>query len=147
MEDYRAAARRADIAIELEESHGLARVHTDDARVREILGNLLANAVRHTPAGGRIAVRVDRPHDVAEQPFAIRVSDSGPGIPEDMRDDVFREFVRGRGSNGSGIGLAISRRIARALGGDLVLAHSSPAGAGFELLLPARHPQSNGAST
>jgi two-component system, OmpR family, sensor histidine kinase TctE len=77
-------------------------------RIAEALANLLDNALRYTPPGGRVVVEV-RP-----QPPTIRVADSGPGIAEDEREAVFERFVRGRGAvgDGSGLGLAIVREIA-----------------------------------
>lgn len=140
VEDYRTAAQRAGVTLETSDVAEGARVRTDAARVREILGNLITNAAKHTPTGGRIRVSVVRGDGAgqASPSLAIRVVDTGPGIPEHLRDDIFREFVRGSDSSGSGIGLAISRRLARALGGDLVLAGSSSEGSTFELVLPAR---------
>lgn len=142
VEDYRMAARRAGVQLETGDVAPDASVRTDVARVREILGNLITNAVKHSPAGGHIRVSVVHSDGVppASQSVAIRVSDTGPGIPEDLRADIFREYVRGSNSSGSGIGLAISRRLARALGGDLVLADTSGAGSTFELVLPAPLP-------
>lgn len=143
VDDYQAAAEREGIRLEHARRPNATRVQTDPERVREILGNLVTNAVRHTPEGGHIRITVER-RSVPGPSAVIRVQDTGPGIPENMRDEVFREFVRGGDSNGSGIGLAISRRIARALGGDLVLADGSIEGAVFELVLPGV--QENGGS-
>lgn len=74
----------------------------------EALSNLIDNAIRYTPAGGRVTV------EVTAEPAAVRVADSGPGIPDDERALVFQRFVRGRRATGegSGLGLAIVRDIA-----------------------------------
>lgn len=76
--------------------------------VAEGLGNLLDNAIRYTPPGGRVVI------EVSTAPCSIRVSDSGPGIPEEERESVFERFVRGRlaSGDGSGLGLAIVKDIA-----------------------------------
>jgi two-component system, OmpR family, sensor histidine kinase TctE len=76
--------------------------------IAEALANLLDNALRYTPPGGRVVVEVD------PRPPTIRVADSGPGIAEDEREALFGRFVRGRGAvgDGSGLGLAIVREIA-----------------------------------
>lgn len=140
VEDYQTAARLAGVTLEARDVAGDLHAHTDAARVREILGNLITNATRHTPPGGRVSLSIQQsnPPSSARKMLSICVTDTGPGVPEHMREEIFHEFVRGTGSDGSGIGLAISRRIARALGGDLVLARTSE-GSSFELVLPMDH--------
>jgi two-component system sensor histidine kinase TctE len=83
----------------------------------EAIGNLLDNAIRYTPQGGRILIEVD------QQPARILVSDSGPGIPDDEREMVFERFTRGRSAfgEGSGLGLAIVRDIASLHGATVSL--------------------------
>ena len=87
----------------------------------EALGNLLDNAIRYTPAGGRVVV------EVLASPTLVRVSDSGPGIAEDERQSVFERFVRGRlaADEGSGLGLAIVRDIAALHGATVSLIDSA----------------------
>lgn len=89
--------------------------------IAEALGNLIDNAIRYTPAGGRVVV------EVMAAPVRVRVSDSGPGIDEDERHSVFDRFVRGRLAigEGSGLGLAIVRDIATLHGATVSLADSS----------------------
>ncbi len=86
----------------------------------EALSNLIDNAIRYTPAGGRVVV------EVHAEPTAVRVADSGPGIPDDERALVFQRFVRGRlaTGEGSGLGLAIVRDIADLHGARITLATS-----------------------
>ena len=86
----------------------------------QVLVNLLSNAVKFTPAGGRIVVACEAAEDVVR----VRVTDSGVGIPADALDRVFEPFVQldsglTRKAEGAGLGLAISRRLARLMGGDL----------------------------
>ena len=92
---------------------------TDGQRVRQIVGNLLDNALRWTPEGGRVVLdAVPR----AGGGLTVTVTDTGPGIPEAEREAIFEPFRSTRtpdGRHGSGLGLAISRQLARALGGDL----------------------------
>jgi signal transduction histidine kinase len=134
-DDYRAAAQAGRFALELELPEDLEPVHTDGRRVREILGNLLSNALKHTPPGGRIEVRLAEARDGG---VALEVSDTGPGIPPQERERIFGEFHRlaPSGAHGSGIGLAISRQIARLLGGDLTVGGEPGRGAVFTLWLP-----------
>ena len=89
--------------------------------VAEALGNLLDNAIRYTPQGGKVLI------EVLTEPVLIRVSDSGAGIPADERDAVFERFVRGRlaAGDGSGLGLAIVRDIAQLHGATVRLGVSS----------------------
>ncbi len=93
--------------------------------IAELLANLLDNALRYTPVGGRILV------EVHANPATIRVSDSGPGIAEDEREAVFDRFARGRGAlgEGSGLGLAIVREIAVLHHASVALADSAWGGA------------------
>lgn len=96
----------------------------DAAAVREVLGNLGDNAVRH--AVGRVLVRVE----AAGEQVGVRVLDDGPGVPEGDREAVFQRFVSLDGRGGSGLGLPIARGLARAMGGDLLC------DGGFLLTLP-----------
>ena len=140
-EDHRAAARAAGHALECNTAAEPIRVHTDPARVRQVLGNLLTNAVKYTPAPGRITVRAERA-DGGPRPGAwavLRVIDTGPGIPPEQREAIFDEFTRlhdGTEIKGHGLGLAISRRVARLLGGDVDVSGTPGEGAVFSLWLP-----------
>jgi signal transduction histidine kinase len=117
---------------------GLATLHLDaDAtRLSQIVSNLLDNARRYTPAGGAIIVDLRAAEGLAE----ITVTDTGPGIPDDQRDNIFDRLVRldsgrARDHGGAGLGLAIARALARAHGGELAcLPHYG--GAQFRLTLP-----------
>ncbi|MBI5461031.1 MAG: sensor histidine kinase N-terminal domain-containing protein [Gammaproteobacteria bacterium] len=101
-------------------------VHGDAARLKDLLDNLIDNAVRYTPPHGQVTVGVfnnGRPH--------LTVTDNGPGIPSEQRERVFERFysVLGHGADGSGLGLAIVREIARMHGGEAKI-DSGPAGIG-----------------
>jgi two-component system sensor histidine kinase TctE len=95
----------------------------------EALGNILDNAIRYTPTGGRVLI------ELSANPARVVISDSGPGIPLDERELVFERFTRGRGAlgEGSGLGLAIVREIA-ALHGVTVALNTSKFG-GLEVVL------------
>jgi two-component system sensor histidine kinase TctE len=99
------------------------RVAAQPELVSEAVGNLLDNALRYTPRGGRVWV------EVGAAPPALKVCDSGPGVPEAEREAVFERFVRGREArgDGTGLGLAIVREIADLHGGSVTLG-ASPAG-------------------
>ena len=110
----------------------------DEELIRRMIVNLIDNAVRHTPAGRAVRVELD----ATAKGFAIAVKDQGPGIPADIRSQIFERFFRGDGArrwsahDGAGLGLALARWIARAHGGDVVLARSSPSGSTFVITLP-----------
>lgn len=140
-EEHRAQAEAKGLALRLERSEEAAIVHTDPHRVRQILSNLISNAVKYTPSGA-ITVRIGRrraDHGCgAKATLVVEVVDTGPGIPEDRREDIFQEFTRldPGASPGAGVGLAISRRIAHALGGNITIEPGESGGSKFVLWLP-----------
>ena len=104
-----------DIDFEIETQPASVRGH--EWMLRELARNLLHNAIRHTPAGGALAVRVRREPGAA----VLVVSDSGPGIAADLQARLFQPFSAGDVRSGSGLGLAICQEIVRALGGAIAL--------------------------
>jgi signal transduction histidine kinase len=104
---------------------------SDGDRVLQIISNLLQNAFRWTPEGGRIELSLGQEDGAIE----VAVSDSGPGIAEEERDRIFRPFWTRDGA-GTGLGLAISRELALALGGDIALESTVGSGSRFALQLP-----------
>ena len=112
-------------------------MRADRDRLDQILLNLIGNAVKYTPPGGRIDVSVE--HD--DTSVSITVADTGPGIPDDKRQTIFQPFVQLRNagdvsSGGVGLGLAISRDLARAMRGDITVESEEGAGSRFTLVLP-----------
>jgi signal transduction histidine kinase len=105
---------------------------TDGDRVLQIITNLLSNAFRWTPDGGRIQLSLEHENGSV----SVSVRDTGPGIPSQQRERIFRPFFSGDGQ-GTGLGLAISKELAGALGGDIRLESTDGLGSRFELLLPA----------
>ncbi|SRR5712691_954726 len=104
----------------------------DVDQVRRALDNLILNAVQNTPPGGVVTVAAM----AQDGKLTLRVSDSGPGVPADIRERLFEPFVTAR-ADGTGLGLAIVREIARAHGGEARLVANAP-GAVFEIELPWR---------
>ncbi|HEX2079283.1 MAG TPA: ATP-binding protein [Longimicrobium sp.] len=122
-------------------------IHTDAGRVRQILVNLLSNAVKFTPSGGQITVSPCelRRRDGAVHGLEVRVRDTGPGIAPEDQARVFLEFEQVRGTQGgTGLGLPISRKLARLLGGDLTLESRLGEGSTFVLRLPLVAPVAGG---
>jgi signal transduction histidine kinase len=105
---------------------------TDGDRVLQIISNLLTNAFRWTPDGGRVEISLQ----AANGAVAVGVDDSGPGIGFEERERIFRPFWS-RDGGGTGLGLAIARELASALGGRIELDSELGKGSRFELILPA----------
>ena len=117
-------------------------VRADPDKVRQVLLNLLSNAIKFTPPGGQITLSAEGLVDAPSEQFAaIRVRDTGLGIPADKLNSIFDPFVqvdtsRNRTAEGTGLGLAISRELARGMGGDLVVDSAVGVGSTFTLTLP-----------
>jgi heavy metal sensor kinase len=129
-------ADRAGLSLKVDAPPGLL-VHGDSMFLRQMLGNLVENAIKYTPRGGR--VRVSAAGEGGR--ILLRVEDNGPGIPPEHQAQVFDRFYRVDSSHssstgGSGLGLAIARAIAREHGGDIEVANASGGGAVFTVFLP-----------
>jgi len=108
---------------------------TDGDRVLQIISNLLSNAFRWTPEGGRIWVDLRS----VDGNVSVAVSDTGPGISAEEKERIFRPFWS-RDGGGTGLGLAIARELAVALGGRIEVRSEPGLGSRFELVLPASAP-------
>jgi two-component system sensor histidine kinase BaeS len=133
---HRGAANLAGVRLDTTATAGL-RVPADPTRLRQVIGNLLANALRHTPADGSITVRA-----TADDGWArIEVTDTGTGIGEDALPYVFDRFwraerSRNRVDGGSGLGLAIGRQLIEAHHGTLSVTSELDRGSTFTIMLP-----------
>lgn len=119
---------------------GPAPAEADERRIHQILTNLLTNAVRYSTPGASITVETGR---LPDGPSFVRVTDSGPGLSDDDIAHVFDRFYRGsaaRGTEGSGVGLAIAAELAAAHGGHLTASNAADGGASFTLTLPPPRP-------
>ena len=132
------AAEARGIVLEQQYEAEPADFTTDPVRLEQILVNLLSNAIRHSPERAAVVLRV-RGGDTTVD---IEVVDTGPGIPAGLRDKIFTPFERfdPQSGTGSGLGLALSRRLAEILGGSLDLESPPSGGAVFRLRLPHRPP-------
>jgi signal transduction histidine kinase len=131
----RAAVKAAALGgarVEITVVGALPAIDGDPTRIRQVLDNLIANAIVHGPQSGVVSVRAE-----AGEMLRISVSDSGDGIPPDQRERIFESGVRLSGDRpGSGLGLSLARAIAEGHGGALVLEPSADVGATFTLALP-----------
>jgi signal transduction histidine kinase len=139
--EFGGTARAAGHAFDVRVGDAPLPCVTDRARVLRILGNLLSNAAKYTPPPGRIVLETGADEGGW---IDLRVCDTGPGIPPGEREAIFDEFHRLHDGEaaGHGLGLATSRRIARLLGGDVMVQDAPGGGSVFTLRLPAGLPAS-----
>jgi Signal transduction histidine kinase len=136
---FKAQAAEKNIVIEVEELNASEMmVHVDALRFDEVLYNLIGNAIKYSPRGGRIILAAHREGDFAQ----ISVDDSGAGIPVSERERVFERFYRmdksrAQDSGGRGLGLSIAYEIVKAHGGGIRIEDSPLGGASFVVTLPA----------
>lgn len=128
----RALAKGLDLTYEIT-AHDLPKSHIGDRqRVKQVLANLLSNAINFTSYGG-VSVRLGREAGT----IILDVSDTGPGVPAAYVNSIFEPFIRAKtdGASGTGLGLSISRQLCRAMGGDLVLLSTGSSGSTFRVTL------------
>jgi signal transduction histidine kinase len=132
------AARLAGVHLRVEPAQGPLSARLDPAAARRVLANVVANAVRNTPAGGDVVLAGRAaPGDAT---ITIVVRDTGSGIPPDLLPRVFDRFVKDGSSTGSGLGLAIARDLVEAMGGTIDLISSEGVGTTVTIALPAGSP-------
>jgi len=115
---------------------GPTHLRADPRRFEQVLNNLLSNAVKYSPSGSRVKLEISGEDDS----LVVSVTDEGPGIPPDLRDQLFRPFSRGKTGHeeipGVGLGLYVSRRIVEAHGGSIDVRSVLGEGSTFTLKLP-----------
>ncbi|MBK5108223.1 MAG: HAMP domain-containing protein, partial [Anaerolineales bacterium] len=139
-----AAARKQEaivnqVQLQIEAGESLLEIFVDADRMKQVLVNLLDNALRYTPTGGEIKLAARS----AEAGVEIMVKDTGPGIPQEDLDHLFERFYRGdksrqREEGGSGLGLAIAKSLVEVQGGQIRVESKPGEGAAFIISLPAR---------
>ncbi|WKZ46845.1 MAG: ATP-binding protein [Anaerolineales bacterium] len=137
LESFTQLAKGRAITLEGNVDSDVDPVHMDTQAIGRVLNNLIGNALRHTPANGRVSVWVRR----ANQRVEVTVSDTGEGIQADDVPHIFERFYRGeksrsRATGGAGLGLAIARGIVQAHGGDIRVESETGKGAQFTFYIP-----------
>lgn len=141
---HRAVAQSRSIALSMEAPSAPILVEMDGQAMGRVLLNVLGNALKYTPAGGTIGVRVSRDGTEAE----VSISDTGPGISEDRLDLIFERFKRvSTTERGYGLGLYIARAIVSAHGGRIWAESTLGTGTSFKIRLPAQPSVSESSST
>ena len=131
---FEAVAAAAHVTLEVAIDDDLPMLDIDPVRLREVLGNLIANALRHTPAGGTMTVTGRLESD--GRWIRIEVRDTGSGIDPALLPHVFDRFVTGDSSRGSGLGLAIARQLTEAFGGEIGVESAPGHGTTMRVRLP-----------
>ncbi len=136
---YQYQAQRKNITFELDVPATLPNIEVDPGRMTQVLTNILDNALRHTPEGGRIILAAQEVDDMVE----LSVQDSGPGLSIEDIDRIFERFYRAdasrqREDGGSGLGLAIARSIVQAHGGQLWAESETGSGLKVRIRLPKK---------
>jgi signal transduction histidine kinase len=137
---YAGQAEARGVTLRLENGSDIPAVIVDPDRVVQVIGNLISNALRHTPTGGEIVLSAEGPGSNTATPIVqLRVRDSGPGINPDDLPHIFDRFYRGdkarQADGASGLGLAIARSLVEAHGGR-IWAENQPQGFAFVFSLP-----------
>jgi signal transduction histidine kinase len=132
--------KRSSLAVRSNMPRSLPLLKSDRQKVKQIVLNLLSNALKFTPSG---SVTLGAAHDVKARQIVIKVVDTGVGIAADDQKKVFEDFRQldsspTRGYGGTGLGLSICRRLAQMLGGTIDLQSAAGQGSTFMLRLPAR---------
>lgn len=112
---YRSQAEQSGISLSVTAADDLPILDLDPARIREVVSNLLTNALRHTPRDGTVELSAE----LTDGQTAVTVRDTGSGIPPDQLDRIFDRFYRSPGSPGSGLGLPIAKSLVEAHGGSI----------------------------
>jgi len=135
---FEPSATAGGVELRVEVATDLPAAMIDPLRIRGVLVNLLANALRHTPAGGVITIAAAGAVPRAGDGPAVRIEvrDTGTGIPPELLSTVFDRFVKDVDSRGSGLGLAIAKTIVEAHGGSIDVSSSPGQGTSFTLVLP-----------
>jgi signal transduction histidine kinase len=133
---YAPQAQRQDVALQMNVEEGLPSVEVDPDRFAQVLGNLVSNALRYTPAGGEITLMAG----LGSQSVVLRVKDNGAGIDPGVLPYIFERFYKGdksRHEDGeSGLGLAIVKSIVEAHGGEILVESEPGQGAVFTIKIP-----------
>ncbi len=136
VDSFASQAEPAGVLIDAAVPSGLSQVDADPVRAREILANLIANAIRYTPRGGRVSVEAS----AEAASVAIDVRDTGAGIAPDRVDRIFDRFYKSPESRGAGLGLAIAKQLVEAHGGAIGAKSVLGKGTHIRFTLPAEPP-------
>jgi signal transduction histidine kinase len=128
-------AETRGVSINVEVAPQLRPIEIDPVRIRQVLTNLLSNALQHTPAGGSVQVGVTA---ATADALSVSVSDTGPGMTAEELGRAFDRFYKGSGSRGSGLGLTIAKGLVAAHGGEIHASSEPGRGTTITFTLPRK---------
>ena len=134
VDSFEAEATRLSVSLQLDAPPDPVTVEADAVRIKEVLANLLANALSHTPAGGSVRLALSSAADAV----SVSVADTGSGMSADDVARMFDRFYKGRNSRGAGLGLAIARNLVGAHGGHIMATSALGKGTTVKFTLPAQ---------
>jgi signal transduction histidine kinase len=129
---FRGQAQSSGVNLDVETASDLPLIEVDPARIRQVLTNLIANALRYTGSGGSIRVQCE----LRDKAVAVTVSDTGRGIAEQDLPHIFERYTKSSDSRGSGLGLAIARDLIEAHGGTITAQSQIGSGTAIVFTLP-----------
>ncbi len=136
LDRWRPRMSRLKVETFFQKAEDIPRIVGDPRSLDQVFTNLITNAVdAMSKTGGTLAIKIGLNHELAKQQVEVLISDSGPGIPEEIKDRIFEPFVTTK-SHGTGLGLAITKRIITAHRGR-ILVNSFPGGTIFSICIPA----------
>jgi signal transduction histidine kinase len=130
---FQGQAAAANVKLQVDSATDLQPVSIDALRIREVLANLVTNALQHTPSGGKIIIAIA---DAGDQGVSVEVADSGTGMTLEEANRAFERFHKGSESRGLGLGLAIARNLVIAHGGKIELASVPRHGTKIRFTIP-----------
>lgn len=132
---FQAHAHKTGVELAVDPLPDLPALDLDAARIHEVLANLIANALQHTPPGGKISLRCS-PDNKGASGVVVSVTDTGAGIPPSDLPHIFDRFYKSRDSRGTGLGLAIAKNLVQAHGGEISASSEVGKGTTISFTLP-----------
>jgi two-component system, OmpR family, sensor histidine kinase BaeS len=133
---FRAQADAGGVRLDIQAEAGEHLLNLDPERIRQVISNLIANALRYTPAGGAITIRYRMLSSGGAEQAELTVADNGSGIAPELLPNVFNRFYKSRDSSGTGLGLPIARHLVEAHGGTITAESQPGQGTTIRILLP-----------
>jgi signal transduction histidine kinase len=131
------AGSKRGVKLQFESADQAIEVHLAEGEVKQIVYNLLRNAIQASPAGGSVELRIDEQGSYV----IVKVADRGPGIPDEIVPRIFDPFFttkQGESESGMGLGLSVSRSLIEAMGGRIEVSNRSGGGTVFSAVFPRR---------
>jgi two-component system, OmpR family, sensor histidine kinase BaeS len=137
---FQSQADLQGVTLKIETEQEAGQLVIDGERMRQVVSNLISNALRYTPTGGTVVISFTLPHAGGENWAIIEIRDTGPGIPAQEIPRIFERFYKGSDSRGMGLGLSIAKTLVEAHGGSITVESREGEGTAFKIRLPQNTP-------